>query len=172
MFIRRELSGPLAHFLFVQVGNMRTASPRLQQLVEPVVTAMGYELVGMEWASRGHAALVRLYIDRPEGITVDDCEKVSHQVSGVLDVEDPIQGPYTLEVSSPGLDRPLFNAAQFARYVGRDAKVRTLTPVNGRRNFRGAIRAVRADSVVMDIDGVEVTLALADIDKANLVPEL
>ncbi len=151
---------------------MRAASRELHKLVESVVAAMGYELVGMEYLPRAGSALIRIYIDQAAGITLDDCEKVSHQVSGVFEVEDPITGPYTLEVSSPGLDRPLFNAAQFARYVGRDARVRLHAPVDGRRNFRGTIVSVAGEEVRMKVDGVEFALQASDVENANLVPDL
>lgn len=151
---------------------MRAASHELQKLVEPVVSAMGYELVGMEHLSRAGSALIRIYIDQAAGITLDDCEKVSHQVSGIFDVEDPINGPYTLEVSSPGLDRPLFNAAHFARFIGRDARLRLHAPMDGRRNFRGTILSVSGEEVRMVVDGVEFTLQLSNVETANLVPDL
>ncbi len=149
---------------------MRAPSQRLQSLIEPIVQGLGYELVGSEWLSRSGSSLVRLYIDRDGGVTIDDCEKVSHQVSGVLDVEDVVSGPYTLEVSSPGLDRPLFTPAQFARFVGREAKIRTFVPVDGRRNFRGTIRATDETIVTLNVDGTEIVLPFEQIEKANLVP--
>lgn len=151
---------------------MRAASPRLQELIEPIVSGMGYELVGSEWLSRSGSSLVRLYIDRAGGVTIDDCEKVSHQVSGVLDVEEVVRGPYTLEVSSPGLDRPLFTPAHFVRYLGREVKIRTQIPVDGRRNFRGTLRSANETNVVLVVDGVDVTLMFDQIEKANLVPDL
>lgn len=151
---------------------MRAASNTLQQIVESVVSALGYELVGVEFLPRGGAALVRIYIDNAAGITLDDCEKVSHQVSGVLDVEDPIAVPYTLEVSSPGLDRPLFNAVQYARFTGREVRIRLHAPSEGRRNFRGRIVGVSGDDIQMNVDGVEFTLPVSSVEKANLVPDL
>ena len=151
---------------------MRAASSTLQQLVGSVVSALSYELVGVEFLPRGGAALVRIYIDSATGITLDDCEKVSHQVSGVLDVEDPISVPYTLEVSSPGLDRPLFSVEQYARYAGREVRIRLHAPSEGRRNFRGRIVSVNGDDVLMNVDGVEFTLPVSSVEKANLVPDL
>jgi ribosome maturation factor RimP len=149
---------------------MRAPSPRLQELIEPIVRGLGYELVGLEWLSRSGSALVRLYIDREGGVTIDDCEKVSHQISGALDVEDLVHGPYTLEVSSPGLDRPLFTPAHFARYAGQEVKIRTHVPVDGRRNFRGTIRAADETKVLLSVDGADVALMFDQIEKANLVP--
>lgn len=159
-------------FFILTVGKMSAVSNTLQQLVSSVVTAMGYELVGVEYLPRGGAALVRIFIDSATGITLSDCEKVSHQVSGVLDVEDPIAVPFTLEVSSPGLDRPLFSAAQFAQFAGREVRIRLHAPEEGRRNFRGHIISVSGDDVRMNVDGVEFTLPVSSVEKANLVPEL
>lgn len=150
---------------------MRTPPAKLQQLIEPVVQGLGYELIGIECLSRGHAMLLRIFIDRAAGIMVEDCERVSHQVSGVLEVEDPITSPYTLEVSSPGLDRPLFNAGQFAHYIGREARVRVHVPIGGRHNFRGTIVAVNGEDVRINVDGEEYLLEASNVDKANLVPQ-
>ncbi|OGT22014.1 MAG: ribosome maturation factor RimP [Gammaproteobacteria bacterium RBG_16_57_12] len=150
---------------------MRRASPQIQALIEPVVAALGYELVGIEHLAQGRHSLLRIYIDSSDGIGVDDCEAVSHQVSGALEVEDPITGAYTLEVSSPGLDRPLFAPEHFERYTGSKVKVALHTPLNGRRRYVGVIQGC-ADGVisVMTEEG-EVSIPFDSIDKANLVPE-
>lgn len=150
---------------------MKKAPPQLAALVERAVRALDYELVGVEFMSRpksGH--LLRVYIDSPRGIGLDDCERVSHQVSGLLDVEDPIRSEYALEVSSPGLDRPLFELAHFARFVGEIARVRLHSARNGRSNYKGVIRAVEGDEVIMEVDGEAVRLPFADIAAARLVP--
>lgn len=164
--------GPSAHFLFVEVGSMRRAPLHLQQLIEPAITALGYELVGVEYASQGRGAVLRVYIDSANGISVEDCRRVSHQVSGVLDVEDPIAGRYDLEVSSPGLARPLFGAQDFTRFTGHPVKIRLQVPLNGRRNFTGTLAGMEDGRVVITEDGQEVSLPLADIDRAHLVPEI
>ena len=145
---------------------------RVQELVAPVVAALGYELVGVEHVAQGRHSILRLYIDRDDGITVDDCERVSRQVSALLDVEDPIPGEYVLEVSSPGLDRPLLNAEHFQRFAGHTVRLRLTQPMEGRRRFSGLLQGLRGDQVLLLVDGVEVALPLAKIDKANLVPEL
>ncbi|MEW6354478.1 MAG: ribosome maturation factor RimP [Pseudomonadota bacterium] len=150
---------------------MRQAPTHVRQVIEPVVTALGYELVGVEYASQGRAPVLRIYIDSADGISLDDCQRVSHQVSGVLDVENPIQGRYDLEVSSPGLDRPLFNAQDFARFAGQRAKIQLHAPLNGRRNFTGVLHGVRDDCVVIEDSGAEFALPLSGIDKARLAPE-
>ena len=150
---------------------MAQATERLEAIVEPAVSALGFELVGIEYLSQGKHSMLRIYIDSDDGITVDDCAKVSHQVSGVLDVEDPIRGEYTLEISSPGLDRPLFKAADYDRFAGQEIKVRLAQPREGRRNYSGVLLGVRDGEVVLTMDGQEIGLPLADIEKANLVPK-
>ena len=150
---------------------MTQAAKQLQALLEPSVAALGYELLGIEHLSQGRHSLLRIYIDSPDGITVEDCERVSHQVSGVLEVEDPIKGAYTLEVSSPGLDRPLFKPEHYERFVGEQVQVRLVRPQDGRRKFKGQLTGLRDGNVVLDVDGHEVVLAWEDIDKAHLVPQ-
>lgn len=146
------------------------ACARLQVLLEPVVTALGYELVGIEQVTSGRRGLVRLYIDHPPGVTVDDCERVSRQVSAVLDVEDPIAGGYVLEVSSPGLDRPLYTAAHYARFAGRRARLQLRAPLEGtQRNFTGTLLGLDEDKVMVNVDGVEHRIPLAQIAKARLI---
>jgi ribosome maturation factor RimP len=141
----------------------------LQQILAPAVSALGYELLGVERNQSGRHCLLRVYIDQESGITIEDCEKVSHQVSGVLDVEDPIKTAYTLEVSSPGLDRPLFTRAHFERFMGHDIKLRLTTPLNNRRVFTGTLHSMIDDDIILIVDGTSYQLALANIDKANLV---
>ena len=152
---------------------MHKAAPQLASIVRSAVEALGYELVGVEFLSRAKAGhLLRVYIDSERGVGLGDCEKVSHQVSGVLDVEDPISGQYALEVSSPGLDRPLFELAHFERFVGRLARVKLHTALHGRSNFKGVIQAVTGGDVVMQVDGQPVRLPFAQIASARLVPEI
>jgi len=113
-----------------------------------------------------------VYIDKQDGVTVDDCERVSHQISGVLDVEDPIAGHYLLEVSSPGLDRPLDGARDFERFRGREVRLRLHAALNGQRNFKGLLMGLRGEQVVLEVDGREIELPLRDIDRARLVPDI
>ena len=151
---------------------MRRQHEPVRAMIEPSLTAMGYELVGVEYLPRGaDGGLLRVYIDSPGGITVDDCERVSHQVSGVLDVEDPIKGPYTLEVSSPGLARPLFTPEHFRRFSGHKVRLKLDLPVDGRRNITGVLVGCEDDEVVVLEDGGERRLPLAAIGRAQLVPE-
>ncbi len=151
---------------------VRQAADRLYRLLTPAVTALGYELVGVEHLRQGRHSVLRLYIDSDSGVTVEDCARVSHQVSGVLDVEDPVRGEYSLEVSSPGLDRPLFSLAQFERFRGRRARLVLATPRAGRRKFSGRLEGVRDGRVVVEVDGEQLLFSLAEIDRARLVPEL
>jgi len=144
----------------------------IQGLIEPVIVSMGYELLGMDYIPGKHSATLRLYIDSDAGITVDDCSSVSHQVSGVLDVEDPLVGRYTLEVSSPGLDRPLFKLAHFEAYLGHTVKLRLRVPLNNRRKFTGVIKAVDGNDIILVSESEEFQLNFDSIEKANLIPDL
>lgn len=151
---------------------MHQAPPHLTELARGAVEALGYELVGVEYLSRPTAGhLLRVYIDSEDGIGLADCERVSHQLSGVLEVEDPIRGEYALEVSSPGLDRPLFEKVHFERFVGEVARVRLNAAVNGRSNFKGTILEVDGDDVVLEVDGEAVRLPIAQMASARLVPQ-
>ncbi len=141
---------------------------RVHELVETTVQALGVELWGVEYVSQGKNSVLRVYIDSPAGIGIEDCEKVSRQVSALLDVEDPISGEYLLEVSSPGLDRPLFTAGHYELYIGSEIAVRMRGPVNGRRKFKGVIKAVSTAEVTLDCEGELVELPLAQVEKARL----
>jgi len=143
---------------------------QLQALLAPVIEALGYQCWGIEFISQGRHSLLRVYIDNPDGILIDDCEKVSRQISGVLDVEDPISGEYTLEVSSPGMDRPLFTLEQFAAHVGAQVEIRLRSPYEGRRNFQGVLCGVEEQDVVVQVDNHEYLLPIESIDKANIIP--
>ena len=149
---------------------MSSKLEQLQALLAPVIEALGYVCWGVEYISQGRHSLLRVYIDHPNGILVEDCEKVSRQVSGVLDVEDPITNEYTLEVSSPGMDRPLFTLEQFAAHAGEQIKVKLRSPFDGRRNFQGLLRGVEDQDVVVQMDEHEYLLPIEMIDKANVVP--
>ncbi len=152
--------------------NMDGIQQQLTALIEPAVVAMGYEVVGVEYRPNRGEGLLRVYIDAPAGIALDDCEAVSHQVSGLLDVEDPIPSSYRLEISSPGVDRPLFKAADFERFAGAEARLRLTGLWDGRRKFRGVLRGVQDACVVIEDEGIEYAVPLDRIDKANLVPDV
>ena len=145
---------------------------QLGDMLEPGITSMGYELVGVEFQSGGKGGgLLRVYIDSEAGITADDCQKVSYQVSGVLDVEDPIPGHYTLEISSPGLDRMLFRKQDFERFAGQLIKLRTAYPIEGQRKFKGRLVGMQGENVVFEQDDMEISLPFDQIEQARLVPE-
>ena len=149
---------------------MSSKLEQLQALLAPVIEALGYECWGLEFLSQGRHSLLRIYIDHANGILVEDCEKVSRQVSGVLDVEDPISNEYTLEVSSPGMDRPLFTLEHFAKHAGELVKIKLRSPYEGRRNFQGPLRGVEEQDVVVLVDDHEYLLPIDLIDKANIIP--
>ena len=140
----------------------------LNGLLETTLGGMGYELVGVERPARG--GLLRIYIETPEGVTVDDCARVSHQVSRVLAVEHV--GYERLEVSSPGLDRLLRGERDFVRFAGQRARVRTRMPVDGQRNFVGVVREAGAGRVQLEVEGRVLSLELGNVETARLVPNL
>lgn len=144
---------------------------KLIELLEPVVRAQGCELWELEYQARRGNGFLRLYIDAEQGIDLEACEKVSRAVSAVLDERDPIPVEYTLEVSSPGMDRVLRTAAHFTRYIGERASVDMVLPVNGRRRFLGKLLAVNGVELTLEQDGQPVLLPLAGISKARLAPE-
>jgi ribosome maturation factor RimP len=144
----------------------------LARLLEPTVEGLGYELADLELRVGGKNGVVRIFIDRPEGVGLDDCEAVSRQVSALLDVEDPVPGHYVLEVSSPGLDRKLTKPAHFQRFVGQEVRVQMRFPVDGRRRFRGKLLSAGEKTVEVEVDGVSQSLPMATIDSARLVPFL
>jgi ribosome maturation factor RimP len=148
---------------------VKNSEKLIAELIAPTVEALELELWGIEHAQQGKYSVLRIFIESERGITIEDCEKVSRQVSAILDVEDPISGEYTLEVSSPGLDRPLFKIEQFEQYKGNEIDVRLRAPLNGRRKFKGLIARVSDDKVCVQVDGVEYQLPHADIEKANIV---
>ena len=145
----------------------------LTELFQPVVESMGYELVGVEWHGADHHGLLRVYIDQEQGITVDDCADVSRQISALLDVEDPISQAYDLEVSSPGINRPLFKASDFQRFAGSKAKIKLAVALAGRKNFSGILQGVEQDMFVnIEVDQEIFSLPIQDIARANLVGEI
>jgi ribosome maturation factor RimP len=144
----------------------------LTALIEPAIESLGYELSDIDAKLGGKDGFLRVYIDRPEGIVIEDCESVSRQVSAILDVEDPLPGHYALEVSSPGLDRTLTKPAHFQRFMGEDVRVKLRFPLDGRRNFRGALRSADEEKIEVEVDGESHSLPLATIESARLVPTL
>ena len=156
---------------------MTDKANEIATLLAPTVQSLGLELLGVEYLPAPGGALLRLYIDVPADagdertVGIEDCEAASREVSAQLDVADPISGHYTLEVSSPGVDRPLFTAAQFARFMGETAKVALKLPQDGRRRLQGAITAVEGDRITFDVDGAAFVVSIDNIEKARLVPD-
>jgi len=144
----------------------------LAKLLEPSIERLGYELADLDVRLGGKGGLIRVFIDKPEGVDLDDCEKVSLAVSALLDVEDPVPGNYNLEVSSPGLDRKLTKVEHFQRFEGETVKVKMRFPIEGRRHFRGALVSSDDENIVVEVDGESHSLPLKTIDTARLVPEV
>ncbi|ABQ98235.1 TPA: ribosome maturation factor RimP [Haemophilus influenzae] len=148
---------------------MATLEQNLQEMLQDAVEDLGCELWGIECQRMGRFMTVRLFIDKDGGVTVDDCADVSRQVSAILDVEDPIADKYNLEVSSPGLDRPLFTLPQFERYIGQDIAVHLRIPVMERRKWQGKLERIEKDMITLIVDDQEQILVFGNIQKANVV---
>ena len=152
---------------------MAKTADKIVALINPVIEDMGYELLGVEYVASGKHSILRLYIDSEQGIGVDDCEAVSRQVSAIMDVEDPIAGQYSLEVSSPGIERPLFTLAHYQRFLGHDISLRLFRPIEGRRKFTGSIGSIsevnKTIELVTELGPVIIVFNL--IDKAHIVAE-
>ncbi len=144
----------------------------LTKLLEPAIEQLGFELSDLEVKLGGRDGLIRLFIDKADGVGLEDCETVSRQVSALLDVEDPVPGHYVLEVSSPGLDRRLTKLEHFQRFIGEDIQVKLRFPIAGRRNFRGALRAADGKNIDVEVDGESHRLSIATIQSARLIPTL
>ena len=145
----------------------------LTVLFEPVIRSMGYELVGIEFQGSPQHGTLRVYIDHNNGIGVDDCAAISHQISGILDVEEPIQQAYDLEVSSPGINRPLFKARDYEQYSGHSVKIKMAVAMDGRKNFKGLLQGLTGSgNVQITVDNEDYELPISDIARANLVDEI
>jgi ribosome maturation factor RimP len=155
-------------------GSYRVMASRQEQLAEliaPVVESLGCIYWGLEYMSQGRHSTLRIFIDGENGVSLEDCANVSRQVGSVMDVEDPITGEYTLEVSSPGTDRPLYTLEHYTRYVGEQVAIRLRVPFEGRRKFAGLLSGVEGDDVRVVVDDFEYLLPIESIDKANIVPQ-
>jgi len=145
---------------------------RLHALIEPVVTAMGCELWGIEFIPQGGHSMLKIYIDSGNGVNIEDCARVSRQISSLLDVEDPVPGKYTLEVSSPGLNRRLFNISQYPDFIGEEVKIVLHLPFEGRRKFTGQLCGIENDDVIIRVEQEEYLLPFDEIERANIVPQM
>ncbi|MCK5477453.1 MAG: ribosome maturation factor RimP [Methylococcales bacterium] len=150
---------------------MKQAPEHLVDLIEPIVEGLGYECVGIEYNPHPKNGLLRVYIDTDKGILVEDCTKVSHQLSGVLDVEDPISSNYQLEVSSPGADRPFFKVSQFERFIGSTVTVNLFKPINKQRKITGQIEGVEGDVLLLQQANQRLEIPFQAMSKARLVPD-
>lgn len=168
-YLNTELLGFRPFFYALGVG-LSTIEQQLTELISVPVAALGFELVGIEFI-RSRQSTLRIYIDSENGINVDDCADVSHQVSAVLDVEDPITSAYTLEVSSPGLDRPLFVTEHYQQFIGEEVLLTLRMGMQNRRRWVGQIKSAVGETITVTVDGQDETFALSNIQKANLVPK-
>ncbi|MBE9568055.1 MAG: ribosome maturation factor RimP [Proteobacteria bacterium] len=150
---------------------MRREQTHLWELFEPVVEGMGFELIEIEHFPNPKHGVLRLYIDKEGGVVIEDCSAVSRQISALIDVEDPVRGQFNLEVSSPGLDRPLRRVKDFQRFTGSKVKLKTAVPLDGQRNFNGRLLEANEDTVVIETDKEELSLPMNAIEKARIVPE-
>lgn len=140
----------------------------IQQLIQPLISDLGYQLWGVEYFSQGKHSLLRIYIDKETGINLEDCETVSRNISALLDVEDPISGNYSLEVSSPGLSRPLFTKDQYLRFLGSEVQLRLTKPMDGRKKLTGTLQSVEEDSMTLAMGNKVYVVLFSQILKANL----
>lgn len=143
----------------------------IQQLLQPVINESGYQLWGCEYLAQGRHSLLRVYIDKEGGIGISDCELISRKISALLDVEDPIKSNYSLEVSSPGIPRPLFCKEHYQRYQGHSVALKLYKTLHGNRKFIGIIQSVSDNSLILNVEGEELELQLSQIVKANLIGE-
>ena len=153
---------------------MQKIDGALQAELKTLIQSMGYELLGVTIVSESGKQIFRIYIDSPQGVSVDDCSQVSHQVSAVLDVEDVMQGAYHLEVSSPGIDRPLFEIDHFSKQIGCQVKIRLHHPIEDRRQYKGLLQRVEGENIYLLVEGMthEVVLPFAEIEKANVIGDV
>lgn len=150
---------------------MRRDQTHLWELFEPVVKGMGFDLIEIEHFPNPKHGVLRLYIDKEGGVNVDDCSTVSRQISALIDVEDPVSGQFNLEISSPGVDRPLRRLVDFQRFAGSLVKLKTVMPLEGQRNFKGRLLEASEETLVIETDDEEISLPMSTIDKARIVPE-
>ncbi len=160
------------HCQIGEIKHMRRVSPGIESVIAPVVSGLGYEFVGAQFGQAENGQTLRVFIDTENGVVVEDCVTVSKQLSAVLDVEDTIKSAYQLEVSSPGIDRPLFTTDHFAQQLKEVVKVKMAVAVDGRRNFKGELIAVENDVVLIEVDGIDYNLPINDIEEAHLVANI
>lgn len=143
-----------------------------QSIIGKVLKGTPYEFVGAELSGGGKHAVLRVYVDKPGGITIDDIAHISREISVLLDVEEPIKGTYTLEVSSPGLQRPLFTPVHFQAQIGQKITLRTRSLQNNRQNYKGVLKEADANGLQLECDGQLLSFNYSDIDKAKVIPDI
>ncbi|SQH77896.1 conserved hypothetical protein [Shewanella benthica] len=148
---------------------MATIEKKLEEMLTSPVEALGHRLWGLEYIQAGKHSILRVYIDNDKGIFIEDCAETSRQISAILDVEDPISTEFTLEVSSPGVDRPLFSAEQYGSYIDETVKIQLTMPVAGSRNLKGTVIGVEGQTLTLSVDGNELIIALDNIRRGNLI---
>jgi ribosome maturation factor RimP len=153
------------------ITKSHIVAKRVADLVEPILDEMGFELVDVEYLSHYGKWVLRLYIDKETGVSIDDCVRVSREIGDLIDVKEIVTHEYTLEVSSPGIDRPLKKEKDFIGAVGKKVKVRMIAPMNGRRSFTGYLKDYKNGTLHIEMDGAPVALPWAEVDRANLVYE-
>ncbi len=161
-------------FLAFRNLGVRTLSQldiTLESIIAPAVAVVGVDLWGIEFSRAGKHSTLRVFIDGPNGVTVEECAEVSHQLSAIMDVEDPISTEYVLEVSSPGMDRLLFKIEQYQVYLGETLSIKTRLPIDGRRKFKGKLESVEGENVIVSVDNMEYSIPYKNIDKAQIVPQ-
>lgn len=146
-------------------------SDQLTELIQPVVEGLGCELWGIERQSSGRSSTLKVYIDAEVGVDIEDCARISRQLSSLLDVEEPLKGEYTLEVSSPGMDRRLFRQDQFEAFAGSKVRIQLKRSYEGQRKYSGLLKGVDGDEVILGFDDEEILFPLEAIEKANVIPE-
>ena len=142
---------------------------QVEELISPVLGQLGYELIEREYVQDAGGWILRLYIDKSDGITIDDCAKVSHSIEDLIEVEGLIPGNYRLEVSSPGLERPIRRRVDFEKLSGSTVKLKTLNPVDGRSNYRGILEGLDGDEIVMVVDGMRYRIPYCELAKARVI---
>ncbi len=150
---------------------MSLEAKRMTDIIEPAVNAAGYELLGVDYFPHGRNSILRVYIDSPNGINIDDCEKASRQISSILDVEDPIHGKYQLEVSSPGIDRPLFKIEHYQQQLNHSVKIKLRIPINGQKHFKGKLLKADASNIQLECETEIITISYKQIQKGRLLAE-
>lgn len=142
---------------------------KVTKAIEKTVAHLELELWGCEHVVQGRHSVLKIYLDKPGGVSMEECAAASRQISGILDVEDLIKGNYRLEVSSPGVERPLFQPKQYPAYIGKKIALKCQVAIAGRRNFKGVLTAVEDDYIILDVEGQQVNVDFANIDKAHLM---